>query len=74
MCFTDVLLLSLLQISGSLSRLLLIIAEIEPSVCQTAHFAVFLGAYSASLAQHDRCLLALMNVYEKNNAAMWDYR
>ncbi|XP_072018775.1 nucleolar pre-ribosomal-associated protein 1-like [Amphiura filiformis] len=63
-----------LSVKPCLSRLLLIIAELEPSCCQTAHFAVFLGAYSASLSDCDRRLLALMNVYEKNNAVMWDYR
>eukprot|EP00057_Strongylocentrotus_purpuratus_P024456 XP_011678930.1 PREDICTED: nucleolar pre-ribosomal-associated protein 1 [Strongylocentrotus purpuratus] len=63
-----------LEVKGALVRLLLAVSQREPTCCNTVHFTILLGAYSAMRTVCDRGLLSLMHIYEKNNAHMWEYR
>ena len=65
---------SIFCFAGALVRLLLAVSQREPTCCNTVHFTILLGAYSATRTVCDRGLLSLMHIYEKNNAHMWEYR
>ncbi|XP_072178746.1 nucleolar pre-ribosomal-associated protein 1-like [Diadema setosum] len=65
---------SLSAVKNALVRLLVTMSQREPSCCNTVHFTVLLGAYSATRTEIDRGLLTLMHIYEKNNASMSEYR
>ncbi|XP_040194806.1 nucleolar pre-ribosomal-associated protein 1 isoform X2 [Rana temporaria] len=45
-----------------------------PSVCDKNHFAVFLGAYGATLSITDQKILSLLQTYEQNNLSLRDFR
>ncbi|KAM4795619.1 nucleolar pre-ribosomal-associated protein 1 [Rhinophrynus dorsalis] len=45
-----------------------------PSVCDSSHFAVLLGAYGATLSVTDQKILLLLQSYEKNNLSLTDFR
>nr|XP_054753283.1 nucleolar pre-ribosomal-associated protein 1-like [Lytechinus pictus] len=63
-----------IEVKGALVKLLLAVSQREPSCCNTVHFTILLGAYTARRTVCDRGLLSLMHIYEKNNAHMWEYR
>ncbi|XP_069492442.1 nucleolar pre-ribosomal-associated protein 1 [Ambystoma mexicanum] len=50
------------------------IVEKCPSVCNVNHFAVLLGAYSATLSVTDQKILLLLQMYEKNKLSLADFR
>ncbi|XP_077864987.1 nucleolar pre-ribosomal-associated protein 1-like, partial [Saccoglossus kowalevskii] len=55
--------------------LLLTMAKLKPvDCCNTSHFTVLLAAYGCTLSKIDQLILQLMNIYEANNAVMWQYR
>uniref|UniRef100_A0A8C6QHN4 URB1 ribosome biogenesis 1 homolog (S. cerevisiae) n=2 Tax=Nannospalax galili TaxID=1026970 RepID=A0A8C6QHN4_NANGA len=45
-----------------------------PSVCESNHFAVLLGAYSATLSVLDQKILLLLRAYEQNNLSLINFR
>ncbi|MEE6468037.1 hypothetical protein FKM82_008146 [Ascaphus truei] len=45
-----------------------------PSVCDSNHFAVLLGAYGATLSITDQKILLLLQSYEENNRSLTDFR
>ncbi|XP_030057993.1 nucleolar pre-ribosomal-associated protein 1 isoform X2 [Microcaecilia unicolor] len=45
-----------------------------PSVCHANHFAVLLGAYGATLSITDQKILLLLQLYEKNDISLTDFR
>ncbi|XP_070568694.1 nucleolar pre-ribosomal-associated protein 1-like [Ptychodera flava] len=62
------------EVKETLVELMITMAKLNPTCCDTAHFAVLLGAYGATLSRTDKLLLCLMNIYENNEADMWEYR
>nr|XP_033805810.1 nucleolar pre-ribosomal-associated protein 1 isoform X2 [Geotrypetes seraphini] len=44
------------------------------SICHASHFAVLLGAYGATLSITDQKILLLLQLYEKNNISLTDFR
>uniref|UniRef100_A0A8C3VSQ9 URB1 ribosome biosis homolog n=1 Tax=Catagonus wagneri TaxID=51154 RepID=A0A8C3VSQ9_9CETA len=45
-----------------------------PSVCESSHFAVLLGAYGASLSVLDQKILLLLRAYEQNSLSLINFR
>uniref|UniRef100_UPI00398EA5A0 nucleolar pre-ribosomal-associated protein 1 isoform X1 n=2 Tax=Pristiophorus japonicus TaxID=55135 RepID=UPI00398EA5A0 len=45
-----------------------------PSVCNSNHFAVLLGAYGATLSNTDQKLLLILQFYEENNISLAEFR
>ncbi|XP_067897159.1 nucleolar pre-ribosomal-associated protein 1 isoform X2 [Heterodontus francisci] len=45
-----------------------------PSVCNSSHFGVLLGAYGATLSNTDQKLLMILQSYEKNNISLAEFR
>ncbi|NWI14970.1 NPA1P protein, partial [Crypturellus soui] len=58
--------------------ILLIIVKLCPSVCESNHLAVLLGAYGATLSAVGKCvnqkILLLLQLYEKNNQSLINSR
>ncbi|XP_055706351.1 uncharacterized protein LOC129803658 [Phlebotomus papatasi] len=54
--------------------LLVVLARKNPSGFDKAHIPLLLGAYSARMSICDQYILALLNLYEKNNIDFSEYR
>ncbi|CAM9558740.1 unnamed protein product [Lampetra fluviatilis] len=59
---------------GALVKLLFTLVQKCPNICDIHHFALLLGAYTATLSETDQCLLLLMRIYENNNLSLLDFR
>ncbi|KAM8819873.1 nucleolar pre-ribosomal-associated protein 1 [Eudromia elegans] len=62
------------QTRETLVDILLIIVKLSPSVCESNHLAVLLGAYGATLSAVDQKILLLLQLYEKNNQSLINSR
>uniref|UniRef100_H3BBX5 URB1 ribosome biosis homolog n=1 Tax=Latimeria chalumnae TaxID=7897 RepID=H3BBX5_LATCH len=63
------------QMKDALADILLTLVKRCPSVCDSNHFAVLLGAYGATLGiTVDQKLLLLLQTYEKNNVSLAEFR
>uniref|UniRef100_A0A5F9DR07 URB1 ribosome biosis homolog n=1 Tax=Oryctolagus cuniculus TaxID=9986 RepID=A0A5F9DR07_RABIT len=62
------------QVKEALVDLMLMVVRMCPSVCESSHFAVLLGAYGATLSVLDQKILLLLRAYEKNNLSLIDFR
>ncbi|XP_077977057.1 nucleolar pre-ribosomal-associated protein 1-like [Glandiceps talaboti] len=62
------------RVKETLVKFLVLMADLNPVCCETAHFGVLLSAYGATLSKTDQLLLYLMNIYENNDAIMWEFR
>uniref|UniRef100_S4RZR1 URB1 ribosome biogenesis homolog n=1 Tax=Petromyzon marinus TaxID=7757 RepID=S4RZR1_PETMA len=58
---------------GALVKLLFTLVQKCPNICDIHHFALLLGAYTATLSETDQCLLLLMRIYENNNLSLLDF-
>ncbi|XP_078416304.1 nucleolar pre-ribosomal-associated protein 1 isoform X1 [Cetorhinus maximus] len=57
----------------ALMDVLLVLVRQCPSVCNSNHFAVLLGAYGATLSNTDQKLLMILQSYEKNNISLAEF-
>ncbi|PNI55340.1 URB1 isoform 2 [Pan troglodytes] len=62
------------QVKEALVDLMLTVVEMCPSVCESSHFAVLLGAYGATLSVLDQKILLLLRVYEQNKLSLINFR
>ncbi|KFQ32136.1 Nucleolar pre-ribosomal-associated protein 1, partial [Merops nubicus] len=62
------------QTREALVDILLTVVQLSPSVCESSHLAVFLGAYGATLSAVDQKILLLLQLYEKNNHSLINSR
>ncbi|XP_059542298.1 nucleolar pre-ribosomal-associated protein 1 isoform X1 [Myotis daubentonii] len=62
------------QVKEALVDLLAGLVQLCPSVCESSHFAVLLGAYGASLSVLDQKILLLLRAYEHNNLSLVSFR
>ncbi|XP_065816652.1 nucleolar pre-ribosomal-associated protein 1 isoform X2 [Labrus bergylta] len=62
------------QAKGSLVSLLLCLVKKCPTVCNTNHFVVLLGAYGVTLSTTDQKLLLLLHEYERNNVSLLKFQ
>lgn len=62
------------QVKEALVDLMLVVVRMCPSVCESSHFAVLLGAYGATLSVLDQKILLLLRAYEQNNLSLIDFR
>ncbi|KAM8813060.1 nucleolar pre-ribosomal-associated protein 1 [Rhynchonycteris naso] len=62
------------HVTEALVDLMLVLVRMCPSVCESSHFAVLLGAYGASLSILDQKILLLLRVYEQNSVSLLDFR
>ncbi|XP_057620444.1 nucleolar pre-ribosomal-associated protein 1 isoform X3 [Chionomys nivalis] len=62
------------QIKEALVDLMSTVVRMCPSVCESSHFAVLLGAYSATLSVLDQKILLLLWAYEQNNLSLISFR
>ncbi|XP_076974949.1 nucleolar pre-ribosomal-associated protein 1 isoform X3 [Tamandua tetradactyla] len=62
------------QVKEALVDIMSTVVEMCPSVCESNHFAVFLGAYGASLSILDQKILLLLRAYEKNHLSLVNFR
>uniref|UniRef100_A0A803Y858 URB1 ribosome biogenesis homolog n=1 Tax=Meleagris gallopavo TaxID=9103 RepID=A0A803Y858_MELGA len=58
----------------ALVDILLTIVKLDPSVCESSHLAVLLGAYGATLSAVDQKILLLLQLYEKNDQSLINSR
>uniref|UniRef100_A0A8C9F4W2 URB1 ribosome biogenesis homolog n=1 Tax=Pavo cristatus TaxID=9049 RepID=A0A8C9F4W2_PAVCR len=58
----------------ALVDILLTVVKLDPSVCESSHLAVLLGAYGATLSTVDQKILLLLQLYEKNNQSLINSR
>ncbi|XP_057553181.1 nucleolar pre-ribosomal-associated protein 1 isoform X1 [Hippopotamus amphibius kiboko] len=58
----------------ALVDLMSVVVRLCPSVCESSHFAVLLGAYGASLSVLDQKMLLLLRAYEQNKHSLIDFR
>ncbi|XP_078088951.1 nucleolar pre-ribosomal-associated protein 1 isoform X2 [Mustelus asterias] len=58
----------------ALIDVLLVLVRKCPSVCNSSHFGVLLGAYGATLCDTDQKLLMILQSYEKNNISLAEFR
>uniref|UniRef100_A0A4W3JEC9 URB1 ribosome biogenesis homolog n=1 Tax=Callorhinchus milii TaxID=7868 RepID=A0A4W3JEC9_CALMI len=63
-----------LRTRDALVDVLLSLVKQCPSVCDSSHFTVLLGAYGATLSSTDRKLLLILQAYEKNNVSLSEFR
>ncbi|XP_061049977.1 nucleolar pre-ribosomal-associated protein 1 isoform X2 [Eubalaena glacialis] len=61
-------------IREALVDLMSVAVRLCPSVCESSHFAVLLGAYGASLSVLDQKILLLLRAYEQNNHSLVNFR
>ncbi|XP_063202755.1 LOW QUALITY PROTEIN: nucleolar pre-ribosomal-associated protein 1 [Chroicocephalus ridibundus] len=54
----------------ALVDILLTVVKLSPSLCESSHLAVLLGAYGATLSAVDQKVLLLLQLYEKNNQSL----
>lgn len=66
--------LSLCLAKEALVSLLLCLVKKCPTVCNTNHFVVLLGAYGVTLSSTDQKLLMLLREYEKNNVSLLKFQ
>ncbi|XP_023597066.1 nucleolar pre-ribosomal-associated protein 1 [Trichechus manatus latirostris] len=62
------------QVKEALVDLMSTVVELCPSVCESSHFAVLLGAYGATLSILDQKILLLLRAYEKNDISLINFR
>ncbi|NXN08847.1 NPA1P protein, partial [Indicator maculatus] len=62
------------QIREALVDILLTVVKLSPSLCESSHLAVLLGAYGATLSAVDQKILLLLQLYEKNNQSLINSR
>ncbi|XP_061857913.1 nucleolar pre-ribosomal-associated protein 1 isoform X2 [Colius striatus] len=58
------------QTREALVDILLTIVKLSPSLCESSHLAVLLGAYGATLSAVDQKILLLLQLYEKNKQSL----
>ncbi|NXP51775.1 NPA1P protein, partial [Heliornis fulica] len=63
-----------IQTREALVDILLTVVRLSPSVCESSHLAVLLGAYGATLSAVDQKILLLLQLYEKNNQSLINSR
>ncbi|NWQ98270.1 NPA1P protein, partial [Burhinus bistriatus] len=63
-----------IQTREALVDILLTVVRLSPSVCESSHLAVLLGAYGATLSAVDQKVLLLLQLYEKNNQSLINSR
>ncbi|NXW42813.1 NPA1P protein, partial [Nyctiprogne leucopyga] len=63
-----------IQTREALVDILLTIVKLSPSLCESSHLAVLLGAYGATLSAVDQKILILLQLYEKNNQSLINSR
>nr|XP_058921641.1 nucleolar pre-ribosomal-associated protein 1 isoform X2 [Kogia breviceps] len=61
-------------IREALVDLMSVAVRLCPSVCESSHFAVLLGAYGASLSVLDQKILLLLRAYEQNHHSLVSFR
>ncbi|XP_009870096.1 PREDICTED: nucleolar pre-ribosomal-associated protein 1 [Apaloderma vittatum] len=59
-----------IQTREALVDILLTVVKLSPSLCESSHLAVLLGAYGATLSAVDQKILLLLQLYEKNNQSL----
>ncbi|XP_046504084.1 nucleolar pre-ribosomal-associated protein 1-like [Equus quagga] len=62
------------RVKEALVDLMSVVVRMCPSVCESSHFAVLLGAYGASLSVLDQKILLLLRAYEQNRLSLVDFR
>ncbi|XP_008066646.1 nucleolar pre-ribosomal-associated protein 1 [Carlito syrichta] len=62
------------QVKEVLVDLMSTVVKMCPSVCENSHFAVLLGAYSATLSVLDQKILLLLREYEQNKLSLINFR
>uniref|UniRef100_A0A8C4LF28 URB1 ribosome biogenesis homolog n=1 Tax=Equus asinus asinus TaxID=83772 RepID=A0A8C4LF28_EQUAS len=62
------------RVKEALVDLMSVVVRLCPSVCESSHFAVLLGAYGASLSVLDQKILLLLRAYEQNRLSLVDFR
>ncbi|XP_037631816.1 nucleolar pre-ribosomal-associated protein 1 isoform X2 [Sebastes umbrosus] len=62
------------QAKEALVSLLLCLVKKCPTVCNTNHFVVLLGAYGVTLSTSDQKLLLLLQEYEQNNVSLLKFQ
>ncbi|XP_054556286.1 nucleolar pre-ribosomal-associated protein 1 isoform X2 [Talpa occidentalis] len=62
------------HVQEALVDLMLVVVRMCPSVCESSHFAVLLGAYGASLSILDQKILLLLRAYEQNRLSLINFR
>ncbi|NXW84799.1 NPA1P protein, partial [Alopecoenas beccarii] len=66
------------QTREALVDILLTVVKLSPSLCESSHLAVLLGAYGATLSAVGKCvnqkILLLLQLYEKNNQSLINSR
>ncbi|CAK6442115.1 unnamed protein product [Pipistrellus nathusii] len=62
------------QVKEALVDLLWGLVRLCPSVCESSHFAVLLGAYGASLSVLDQKILLLLRAYEQHQLSLLSFR
>ncbi|KAM4888753.1 nucleolar pre-ribosomal-associated protein 1 [Thomomys bottae] len=62
------------QVKEALVDLMWAMVRLCPSVCQSSHFAVLLGAYRATLSVLDQKILLVLRAYEQNHLSLIDFR
>nr|XP_045005355.1 nucleolar pre-ribosomal-associated protein 1 isoform X2 [Jaculus jaculus] len=62
------------EVKEALVDLMATMARLCPSVCDSSHFAVLLGAYGASLSILDQKILLLLHTYEQNHLSLFSLR
>ncbi|XP_050811957.1 nucleolar pre-ribosomal-associated protein 1 isoform X2 [Gopherus flavomarginatus] len=63
-----------IQTREALVDILSTIVKLSPSVCESSHFAVLLGSYGATLSDVDQKILLLLQLYEKNDLSLINFR
>ncbi|XP_068000596.1 nucleolar pre-ribosomal-associated protein 1 isoform X2 [Melanerpes formicivorus] len=63
-----------IQTREALVDILLTVVKLSPSLCESSHLAVLLGAYGATLSAADQKILLLLQLYEKNNQSLINSR
>ncbi|XP_021404254.2 nucleolar pre-ribosomal-associated protein 1 isoform X1 [Lonchura striata] len=58
----------------ALVDILLTAVKLSPSLCESSHLPVLLGAYGATLSTVDQKILLLLQLYEKNNQSLINSR
>nr|XP_054511019.1 nucleolar pre-ribosomal-associated protein 1 [Agelaius phoeniceus] len=62
------------QTREALVDILLTAVQLSPSLCDSSHLPVLLGAYGATLSTTDQKILLLLQLYEKNNQSLINSR
>ncbi|NXX39942.1 NPA1P protein, partial [Tricholaema leucomelas] len=62
------------QTREALVDILLTVVKLNPSLCESSHLAVLLGAYGATLSAVDQKILLLLQLYENNNQSLINSR